>query len=190
MDSKEQHTKIANGQKMTDAYSGEGRDIIYLKEVNGIRHGDLKILSDDVKNVLPETEYVLLYIKNEPLRFIEYHAPIRVRILYEIHKLEDSLYSLKQEKEFLKKTGKGLAKLLKKAIIYMKKVEGFYNRNDEEDELSEAFKVIDGFKEEREIARQSYETILEHTNKTLNSLKSQINTDKRKNSLLLHQTIS
>ncbi len=172
-----QRIEIIDGVKTAVVDGYDTGDRIYTDTINGIYHSDLKIGNYDVEKLLPEHKYVF-YAK---VYQGDVYVPIRVNILNEIHKTQDRLEEHRKTKIFIKEQAKELEKNLQRAIVYMKKVEKLYSPilDDKQDEYLNVLRVKDGCKEEREVARKSYEGILKYTQKTLDSMSTRYDSENR-----------
>jgi len=177
MDDEKQRIEIVNGTK-TAIVDSPDYSRIYVDTVEGIKHSDLSVgLGDEFQSVLPEQKYVFFSKVHEG----DVYVPIRVKILYEIRNIEKRIQEHRLTKQFIKENAKNLEKNLKGAIAHMKKIEELYTQvlDDERDEYLNTLRVNDGNKAERELARKSYEGILEYTQKTLASMKARYDSEKK-----------
>ena len=152
----------------------EGR--LYIDTIHKLNQSNLELGSgEDLEVVLPKRKNVFFCTVNH----IDIYVPIRLKILYEINKTKKAVNELK-EIRFIRDNANQLKKNLKAAIVYMKKIEELYiGKSDEQDELLDALRVNDGCKDERELARKSYESILGHTKETLDSMKTRYDSQKK-----------
>ncbi len=149
---------------------------LYVDTIHKLNQSDLELgLGGDLETKLPKRKYTFFWTVNH----IDIYVPIRLKILYEINKTNKAINELK-EIIFIRDNAIKLKENLVIAIKYMEKIEELYiGKPDEQDELLNILRVNDGYKEERELAKKSYERVLEHTQKILDDLKGRYDSKRK-----------